>query len=301
MGIFDFTGGAHGSEHDPLHQAAEMLEYQEHFREQEREHHENEQRAFEEAQAHREAQLQAMFDSTTGSGELPPPGLQPENFGASENPVAASSEWRDSHEASHASSSPPITEAEYKQILDDARRVEETVPVHERITPEPVAELLTSPSAESAKALPLKTEHAPAGEPAKPAVHSEHNAQHAAASPAAQAHGGEVHAPSNNTGLIVAAKESAPHAEHAAKPKNTALSINVIDATKGAAAHPEGAFRTFMQNEKWMGKKGLAFAAATVAVGAAVYAASKWLEKTPEEKTWVQRTSQGASRGMSRA
>ncbi len=65
-----------------------------------------------------------------------------------------------------------------------------------------------------------------------------------------------------------------------------------------AGAKTEGAIATFMKNEKWMGKKGLAVAGATVAVGATLYAGSKIFGKKSESQendAWVERVSEPSS------
>lgn len=85
------------------------------------------------------------------------------------------------------------------------------------------------------------------------------------------------------------------------KPTRESTMARRIDSTWSAGPGPVeaaaadasklGAFKNFMQNEKWLGKKGLAFAAATVMLGATYYAVSKWLDKGPNEtQNWVDRT-----------
>lgn len=62
---------------------------------------------------------------------------------------------------------------------------------------------------------------------------------------------------------------------------------------KPQAASEVSAFTKFWQNEKWTGKKGLAVAGATVAVGAIIYGVNKLLakKKQPDERQWTERVS----------
>ncbi len=64
-------------------------------------------------------------------------------------------------------------------------------------------------------------------------------------------------------------------------------------SVENAAGKAEGAFTKFMKNEKWIGKKGAAFAAVAAAAIGAVYVANKVWSKKPEEqenKPWTERT-----------
>ncbi len=60
------------------------------------------------------------------------------------------------------------------------------------------------------------------------------------------------------------------------------------------AAKAEGTFARFMREEKWAGKKGLAFAAGAAVLGGAMYMASQWRDKSHVENL----AEPGAGRGV---